>query len=81
MMWSIMVMSNPIVLSSDNPNRAEILDYLREFYIKHEDYKVEFKYTLDMGVLGEVDEISLHLFTDELKEDGELAYLIAEYTA
>jgi hypothetical protein len=28
-----------------------------------------------------VDEVVLSLLTDELKEDGELAYLIAEYTA
>jgi hypothetical protein len=76
-----MKLNNNILLSSDNPNRAEILDYLRNYYIKHEDYKVEFKYTLDMGILGEVDEVSISLLTDELKEDGELAYLIAEYTA
>jgi hypothetical protein len=76
-----MKLNNNIILSSYNPNRAEILDYLRNYYIKDEDYKVDFKYTLDMGVLGEVDEVVLSLLTDELKEDGELAYLIAEYTA
>jgi hypothetical protein len=76
-----MKLDNNIILYSDNPNRAEILDYLRNYYVSHEDYMVHYKYTMDMGILGEVDEVVLSLYTDELKEDGELAYLIAEYTA
>ena len=76
-----MKLNNNIVLSPHNPNRAEILDYLRNYYIKDVDYKVIFKYSVDMGVLGEVDEVSVNLCTDELREDGDLAYLLAEYTA
>jgi hypothetical protein len=76
-----MKLNNNILLSSDNPNRAEILDYLRNYYVSHEDYMVHYKYTMDMGILGEVDEVVLSLLTDELKEDGNLAYLIAEHTA
>lgn len=76
-----MVLDNTIILSNNNQNRAEILDYLNEFYIRHEDYNIEFTYTSDMGMLGEVTHVTLHLYTDELKEDGNLEYLIAEGTA
>lgn len=74
-------LDNEIILYCNNhSNIAEILDYIREFYIRHNDYNIEFTWTSDMGVIGELVSVKLCLYTDELKEDGNLAYLIAEDT-
>ena len=74
-------LDNQIILYTNNhSNIAEILDYLNEFYIRHNDYNIEFGYGLDIDGIFEVSQVTLHLYTDELKEDGNLAYLIAEDT-
>lgn len=75
----IIMLDNHIILSGDNPNIAEILDYIREYYIRHEDYNIIFNWTVDNGKIGAITGVSLMLYTTEMQEDGDLAYLIAEY--
>ena len=73
-----MSLDNQIIVSGDNPNIMEIIDYIRNYYIDQVDYSITFRYTADMGVIGEVTGFTLELRTDELREDGTLRYLLRE---
>ncbi len=66
-----------IIDLTDNDNQMEIIEYLESYYVDI-DYHIEFEWKGDMGVIGEPSKATLHLYTDEIREDGELAYLIAE---
>lgn len=67
-----------IIINGDNPNIIEVMDYLNEFYIIHEDYRMEFTHNAILGVPQELLKMTLHVYTDELATDGNLDYLIAE---
>ena len=72
-------LDNQIILYTDNhSNIAEIIDYIHEYYVKDNDYSIEYGYALDIDDIFRVSQVKLCLHTDELEEDGNLAYLIAE---
>jgi len=73
-----MVLDNEIIVSRDNTNLDEIMDYLHEFYIEYEDYRLEFTHNAVLGVPRELLSVKVVVLTDELNEDGNLEYLIAE---
>lgn len=73
-------MNYNIIINGDNPNISEILDYVRDYYVRHIDYNLEFEWTSDMGHIGEITSVTLSLLTDEIREDGNIQYLACEHT-
>lgn len=67
-----------IIINGDNPNIMEIIDYVRDYYVRHNDYDIQFKWSSHNGQIGQLTAVTLQLFTDELREDGNLRYLLLE---